>query len=237
MSVNELFGQRFGFERHESVRCCIRVLLMSDSLLLRAGLAQLLHSAGISVIGETTNVEEALPFLKTEPPDILLVDFDPHGDTFARIDDLVDGNEICRIIALAERHRVTDNTRLVESGAMGIVFKSDPPEVLVKAIRKVHAGEFWLDRANTALLFRRMVRSRRNRDAETHRVQALTKREREIITLVSEGLKNAAIGERLFISESTVRNHLTSIFAKLDVEDRLGLVVYAFKHGLVQYGD
>jgi DNA-binding NarL/FixJ family response regulator len=118
---------------------------------------------------------------------------------------------------------------------MGLVFKSDPPEVLVKAIRKVHAGEVWLDRANTALVFRRMARNRRSRDAEEHKVKKLTKRELEIISHVAEGLKNAAIGERLFISESTVRNHLSSIFAKLEVQDRLGLVVYAIKHGLVRF--
>ena len=79
-----------------------------------------------------------------------------------------------------------------------------------------------------------MARRRRAEDVEGAKIDALTKREHEVIALVGEGLKNAAIAERLFISEATVRNHLTSIFDKLDLSDRFELAVYAFRHGLVQ---
>jgi len=213
------------------------VLVMSNSLLFRAGLARLLQVGGISIVGEATNVQEALALLRSAPSDIILVDYDPDADRFARVEALVCATNTSRIIALSERNRPADHARLIECGVIGLVFKTDPPAVLFKAIRKVHAGEVWLDRANTAIVFRRMATNRRSKDVEVQKIETLTKREREIIALLGEGLKNAAMGERLFISESTVRNHLTSVFAKLNVEDRLGLVIYAFKHGLVRYTD
>ncbi len=118
---------------------------------------------------------------------------------------------------------------------MGTVLKSVPPEVLIKAIRKVHAGEIWLDRATTAHVLSRIAGRCRSSDIETSKIASLTKREREIIALIGEGLNNAAVAGRLFISVSTVRNHMTSILDKLVVADRFELAVYAFRQGLVKY--
>jgi two-component system, NarL family, nitrate/nitrite response regulator NarL len=225
------------YVNHGAPQHCIRVLLISDSLLFRAGLARLLEAAGMFVAGTAMTCEEALLLVKNHTPDIILVDLDSRAETFECVEDLVSTAETARVMALSERDRAADHGRLIEFGAMGLVFKSDSPDVLVKAIAKVHAGEAWVDRKNTATVFSRFAKSRRNKNVEAQKIGALTKREREIIALVGDGLKNATIGERLFISESTVRNHLTSIFAKLEVDDRLALVVYAFKHGLVRYDD
>jgi two-component system nitrate/nitrite response regulator NarL len=214
----------------------IRVLLISDLLLMRAGLRHLLESAGITLVGEVMTCAEAVVVAARERPDIILLDLDSRSDNCACVENLV-GAHGSRIIALSDRERSADHPVLVERGAIGLVLKHERPEVLIKAITKVHAGEVWLDRMNTAEALGRLSRRRHAEDVEAAKIATLTKREREIIALVGEGLKNAAIAQRLFISEATARNHLTSILDKLDLSDRFELAVYAFKHGLVRYPD
>jgi DNA-binding NarL/FixJ family response regulator len=118
---------------------------------------------------------------------------------------------------------------------MGIVLKQQAADLLLKAIKKVHAGEVWIDRSMMSSVLSD-VRSERHDEAdpEAGKIASLTPREREVIALVSEGLKNKLIGERLFISETTVTHHLSSIFSKLEVSDRLELIIYAFRHGLAK---
>jgi DNA-binding NarL/FixJ family response regulator len=118
---------------------------------------------------------------------------------------------------------------------MGVLMKESPPAVLLKAIQKVVAGEFWLDRRTTASLLIDMRRdaNRSVEKAPVNKLARLSEREREVVSLVGEGLRNKQIAERLRISESTVRHHLTSVFDKLEVSDRLELVVYSFQNGLL----
>jgi two-component system nitrate/nitrite response regulator NarL len=126
--------------------------------------------------------------------------------------------------------------RAVRVGAMGLVFKEKPPDDLFKAIEKVYAGEVWLDRSLTARVLTKMVRSNDTKqiEPETNKATLLTEREREVVTLVSEGLKNKDIAERLFISETTVRHHLTSIFSKLDVASRFELIILLHQQKLAR---
>jgi DNA-binding NarL/FixJ family response regulator len=215
----------------------IRVVVVSEFLLIRAGLVHLLEAAGLAIVGQSTTGEEALAMVESVRPDIILLDLDSGPQALACIDDLVLGAPNSRVVLLCERVGCADQSRLIELGASGLVPKTAPPAILVKAVRKVHAGEVWLDRRETAKAFNHLTRRRRAMEAEVKKIAVLTKREHEIIALIGQGLKNAAIGERLFISESTVRNHLTSILDKLDVTDRFELVVYAFKHGLVRFSD
>jgi DNA-binding NarL/FixJ family response regulator len=213
----------------------IRLLLVSDALLVRGALCSLLQQAGMAVVGETGTCVEALPLVRTDHPDIVLADVNSAEDPLECIEQLADASESSRVITLWDRGVPPERSVLLELGAAGIVMKQDPPQVLINAIRKVHAGELWLDRVNTAAALSRMLRRGRLAEANAERIARLTKREREIISLVGDGLKNAAIADRLTISEATVRNHLTSIFAKLEVGDRFELVVFAFKRGLVRY--
>lgn len=216
----------------EAERQRIGVLLIGDQLLTRAALHRLLAAMGFDIRGEGTAVDA--PHLAAElRPDVIVIDLDPSLDAAASIEELVSLPEGARVIVLSDRRHAAGHARAVELGAAGLVMKNDPPETLDKAIRKVHAGEVWLDRTSTAEVLTRLARRRRLEDAEEAKIDALTRREREIITLIGEGLKNAEIAKRLFISEATVRNHLTSIFEKLDLADRFELAVYAFRHGLV----
>jgi DNA-binding NarL/FixJ family response regulator len=214
----------------------IRVLLISDLLLMREGLRHLIEAAGITLVGEVMTCGEAVTVAARERPDIILLDLDSRSDNLACLGDLV-GSHGIRVIALSDRQRAADHPILVERGAVGLVLKHERPEVLVKAITKVHAGEVWVDRARTAEALGRLARREHAEDEEASKIATVTKREREIIGLVGEGLKNGAIAQRLFISEATVRNHLTSILDKLALADRFELAVYAFKHGLVRYAE
>jgi two-component system nitrate/nitrite response regulator NarL len=161
----------------------IRVLLISDFLLVRAALRRVLEGDAIAVVAESTTCEEALLVAKDQRPDVILVDLDSRAETFACVRDLVAEGVRGRVIALSDRSREADHALLVEFGAMGTVLKSEPPQVLLKAIRKVHAGEVWLDRAHTAQVLSRISRRRRVLDIEARKIAALTKREHDKLGL------------------------------------------------------
>ena len=216
----------------------IRVLVISDLLLGRAGLHHVLENAsGIVLVGEAGTSEEAIDIAGRERPDIVLIDLDLRADTFHCVEKIAVAAPESRMIALSDRTHAADHHVLIELGATGLVLKSERPEVLIKAIRKVHGGEVWLDRTITARVLGRIAQRRHVQDAEAGKIASLTRREHEIIALIGEGLKNGAVAERLCVSEATVRNHLTSILSKLDLSDRFELAVYAFRHGLVRYPD
>jgi DNA-binding NarL/FixJ family response regulator len=213
----------------------IRLVLISDLLMIREALRDFLASRGIESVEEAATCEEALEVAARHQPDIFLIDMDCQAGTFTCLKELTELHH-GRIVALCG-HGVSDHAALIERGAAGIVLKNQTGDVLIKAITKVHAGEAWLDRTNTAKVLARIVRRRHIENIEAEKIARLTARERQIISLIGEGLKNAAIGQRLFISEATVRNHLTSILDKLGLSDRFELAVYAFRHHLVRYPD
>jgi DNA-binding NarL/FixJ family response regulator len=138
-----------------------------------------------------------------------------------------------RVLVLTGLHEVEAHRQAICGGAMGVVLKEQAPEVLLKAIEKVHAGEVWLDRTMLASVLGELVANRATRvDAEATHIAMLTGREREVIAQVGQGLRNKQIADRLGITETTVRHHLTSIFDKLGVTSRLELVLFAHRRGL-----
>lgn len=214
----------------------IRILLIDDHVIMRAGLRMLIEShAGMKVVGEAGNRADALVLAAQEPADIILLDLDLEGESSLQVmPDLMRVNSGARVVILtgvrdAELHR-----RAVRLGAIGLVLKEKAAEVLLKAIERVHAGEVWLDRSMTASVLAEMARSNDNTkvDPEKAKIVTLTSREREVIALVCEGLKNKQIADRLFISEATVRNHITSILSKLALSDRFELAIFSYRHGL-----
>jgi DNA-binding NarL/FixJ family response regulator len=119
---------------------------------------------------------------------------------------------------------------------MGLVSKEKAAEDLIKAARSVHAGEAWLDPAVVAGVLNEVSAAAKSKkvDPDARKIATLTKREREVVELVSQGIKSKEVAERLFISETTVRHHLTSIFEKLEVTDRVELMIFAYRHGLAK---
>ncbi|MFN7945810.1 MAG: response regulator transcription factor [Blastocatellia bacterium] len=213
----------------------IRILLVEDHLLVRTGLRLLLESdPGLLVVGEAGNRTEAFDALNLRP-DVILLDLDLGPESSLDfMSDLISRINGSRILVLTGMTDPEVHYRAVKLGAMGLVTKMEMAEVLIKAVRKVHEGEVWLNRTTVARMLSEMTLAGRasQPDPDELRIASLTEREREIITLVGEGCKNKQIAERLFISEPTVRHYLTSIFSKLDVADRLGLIIYAYQHGL-----
>jgi two-component system, NarL family, nitrate/nitrite response regulator NarL len=215
----------------------IRVLIIDDHVLVRAGLRILLESQrGITVVGEASHAAEAMTTITRERPDIILLDLDVATDLdlLPALHTITSG---ARVIVLTGMHDLESHRRAVRLGAIGLVRKEQASEVLLQAIVKVHAGEAWLDRALVASVLGEMTRTGavQPADLEAVKIATLTPREREVITLVGQGLKNRAIAARLCIGEATVRHHLTSIFSKLGVVDRLALVIYAYRHGLSDF--
>lgn len=216
----------------------IRLLLVEDHGIVRAGLRMLIESQPeLTLVGEAANRVEALALASREQPDVILLDLDLDGEVILdNIPALLAATNQARVVVLTGVRDPEIHRRAVRLGAVGLVLKENAAEVLLRAITQVHAGEAWLEPAMVANVLGDMTRTQvaRQYDAEKTKITSLTDREREVIGLLGEGLKNKHIAERLFISEATVRHHLTAIFAKLGVTDRLELVIYAYQHGLVQ---
>lgn len=211
----------------------IRILLVDDHEIFLAGLRLLLQrEPGLLVIGEARSRLEALQ-AAPQQPDIILLDLDlgtHSGSDF--LPDLLSAADEARVIVLTGLADADLHLRAICLGAVGLVHKLEAPHLLLKAIRKVHAGEVWLNRVMVAGAMTRLQTHQTKADPNAANIASLTAREREVISLIGEGLRNRAIGERLFISEKTVRHYMTSIFSKLLVTDRSELMIYAFQHGL-----
>lgn len=218
----------------KAVPSTIRVFLLGEHALIRAGLKMLIESrAGLTVVGEAATYSDARAAGLREA-DIILLDSDLDGT--ANLDflhEMVASAKPARLLVLTGTADLEAHYCAMRLGAMGLVLKERPADVLVKAIEKVYAGEVWLDRSAVARVLRG-VSNGRSEDADGARIASLTERERDVIAVIGEGLKNRQIAERLFISETTVRHHLSSIFEKLGVSDRLELLVYAYRHKLAK---
>lgn len=212
----------------------LRILLVDNHLVMRAGLRLLIENQpGMKVVGLACNRQEALNLAACESPDVILLDLElgtESGLTF--LPELRAAARNARVLVLTGLKDSEAHRQAVKLGAVGVVMKDQEPEVLLKAIEKVHAGEVWLDRTTTGNLFHEMTQNSGELDRERSKVASLTEREFQVIKLIAEGLKNKEIAKRLFISETTVTHHLSSIFSKLDVSDRLELVIYAFAQKL-----
>lgn len=211
-------------------------MLIDDHVVVRTGLRMIIQNRpGMLVVGEAGNGDDALVLAASEHPDIILLDLDLGGDSgIGLIADLLGAASDARIIVLTGLRDPEVHRKAVSLGALGIVRKEKAATVLISAIERVHAGEAWLDPILMADVLSDITRSSKGRrpDPEAGKIATLTNREREVIALIGEGIKSKEIAGRLFISETTVRHHLTSIFDKLGVADRIELLIYAYRHGL-----
>lgn len=214
----------------------IRVLLLDHLSLVRDGLRMVLQdSPYLEVIGDAGESSQALALAKQTDVDVILLELNLDGELNTEIiPELLKVNRQARIILLTAIEESQILQLAVQMGAMGVVPKTGTRQTLYKAIQKVHAGEVWIDRAMIASVLTQISRSRLDdqEDPELVRIASLSDREREVISLIGKGLKNKEIATRLSISEITVRHHLSSIYSKLDVADRLELTIYAYRNSL-----
>jgi DNA-binding NarL/FixJ family response regulator len=193
---------------------------------------------GFKIVGEADNGSAALAILEKNATDIILLDLDLGPENgLDLLPKLLAVAQKARVLILTGTRSEENHRQAVLLGAMGIVHKEKASDHLIKAMEKVFDGEVWLDRSELGRFFSERSyqgKEEKTRNPEAAKIQTLTEREREVVTLIGEGLKNKQIAERLFISETTVRHHLSSVFSKLNVSDRLELVIYAYRHGLAK---
>lgn len=213
----------------------ITIMIIDDHVVIRSGLRMLIeHDQQMLVVAQAGNRAEALERSASSRPDVIILDLllgDEDGLTF--LPELCQGSPNSRVLVLTGVQNPDAHRRAIRRGAMGIVLKEHAADQLLKAIKKVHEGEVWIERSMMGSMIQEFNKPALV-DPEVTKIESLTDREREVIALIGEGLKNKQVGERLFISETTVTHHLSSVFSKLDVSDRLELIIYAFRHGLAK---
>src|SRR4051812_11950439 len=188
----------------------ISILIVDDHAVLRFGLRAILETQErLAVVGEATDSSSALALATEKQPDIVLLDLDLGKENgFDLIPDLLNAAPNTRVLVVTGMRDPAAHERAVLLGAMGIVLKETALALIVKAIEKVYAGEMWIDRTMIASILNARVRthSSQEQNARDTRIATLTEREREIVGLIGQGLRNKVIAERLVISEATVRN-------------------------------
>lgn len=220
----------------------IRVLLIQNQECVRFGLRLLIESKPqVEVIGEASNYSQAISVIAQNPPDVIFLDHEHGGDCgIDTVPDLIFAAKDARVLVFTGVWDPEAHYRAFGHGVMGLVFKTDSPDVLIKAIEKVHNGEAWIESVTMARMLREMwqgkVRSGENAQPQLGKrnVNKLTEREREVVALIGERLQNKQIADRLFVCEATVRHHLTSIYDKLNLKNRIELALYAYQHGLAK---
>jgi len=215
----------------------IRIVIADDHPIFRDSLKHLLsRESDFQVVAEVGHGDEVLPALEIHKPDILLLDLKmpgTHGLTILQKLQ-ISNTAATRVIVLTASDDKSEFVHAMKLGTCGIVLKQSPTDLLFKSIRKVHAGEIWLDSDTTSAVMQQFATGVDDRplpapalNGRSRERSPLSQREREIVGLVAQGFKNKEMAEKMFISEQTVKNHLHNIFDKLGVSDRLELALYA----------
>jgi len=221
----------------------IRIVIADDHPIVRDGLRKLLSlEDDFEIVGEANDGREVLELIQEQEPDIVLLDLRmPNLDGLATLQAMQQTGKHTKTIILTASEDKNEFVQAMKLGCSGIVLKQTAPELIVKSIRKVHAGEIWLDSHTTAAVMRQFATAAdaaaNGGTARARERSPLSQREREIVQLVAQGYKNKEMAEKMFISEQTVKNHLHNIFDKLGVSDRLELALYAIHKGLHLAGD
>lgn len=217
----------------------IRVVLADDQPLVRAGLRKILSvDPGVTVVAEAENGLGAVEAVQRTSPDVAVLDI--------RMP-VVDGLEATRrICTLPDAPRVLILTTFgideyvaeaLRAGASGFLLKDARPESLIEAVRTVAAGDALLDRAVTRSVVERFAAMPAPRPELAARLEQLTAREREVLVLLTRGMSNREIAERLVLSEGTVKTHVLRVLRKLELRDRVQAVIFGYDAGLAQPGE
>lgn len=211
----------------------IKVLIADDHSMVRQGLKQILELENdIAVIAQASNGDEAVKLAREYRPDVVLMDINMPGTSgLQAIKELKQDQDVYKVIVLTIHQDKEYLIKTIQMGAEGYVLKDAEPAVLVEAIRNVNSGQSYIQPNMTMELvreFNRVTLQEKDKSEES----TLTSREIEVLDLIAEGMINKEIAKQLYISEKTVKNHVSNIFKKLNVSDRTQAAIYAFKHNL-----
>src|SRR5690606_11921073 len=209
----------------------IRVVLVDDQALFRAGVRMLVSSQpDMDVVGEAGDGEEAIAVVRRTRPDVVLMDIRmPVMDGLTATAELLAHPDPPHIVMLTTFDLDEAAARAIRQGASGFLLKDADPEFLLAAIRTVHSGSSVIAASATRELFAHFTPETKPAPPS---YSELTDREREIFALAARGLSNSEIAAREYLSEATVKTHISRILTKLSLRDRVQLVVFAFEHGL-----
>lgn len=219
----------------------IRVFLIDDHRTILWGLERLIEGGDrrMRVVGSATSYAEAVELLEGAAPDVIVLDLDLGTESGLDAIPKLAASHKAKVLVLTGLRDEAVHHNAVIAGARGVVSKEARAETILSAIEKVYEGQLWLDRAAAGKVLVELSRRHAGRDSvspEQQKISALTVREREIIALTAAnaGATARTIAEKLHISEHTLRNHLTSIYGKLGVANRLELFAYAHQQKLVK---
>ena len=217
----------------------IRVLVVDDQALVRGGFRMILDAQkDIDVVGEASDGEEALEKVAELDPEVVLMDIRmPRLDGLEATRRLIERGRAPRVLMLTTFDADEYVYESLRAGASGFLLKDVRPEQLAEAVRVVARGEALLAPAITRRLIEQFVRRPLTGLERPDALEGLTERELEVLRLVARGNSNAEIASSLYLSEATVKTHLTHILTKLNLRDRVQAVVLAYESGLVQPGD
>ena len=216
----------------------IRVLLVDDDDLMRAGLKAVLSSDNrIDVVGEAPNGRAAIASVRALRPDLVLMDVRmPDLDGIAATRQILTGDAETRIVILTTFEDDEYIFGALNAGASGFLLKRTRPEELLAAVHTVAAGDALLSPSVTRTVIARMAHQPTPDLTGSDRLEELTPREREVLALIARGLSNTEIAVRLVIEESTVKTHVKRILMKLRLRDRVQAVIFAYENGITQPG-
>lgn len=210
----------------------IKVMITDDHVLMREGVKQLLEFDGsIEVIAQAADGVECLECLKTVKPDVLLLDINmPNKNGIEVLEEIKNHNMDVKVLMLTVHNEVEYLLRAVDIGVDGYILKDSESAELKKAIKHINSGESYIQSSLIPSLNSRLV----NRDIDKEKIESLTKRELEVLIQVANGMFNKEIATILNISERTVKNHISNIFKKIEVNDRTQAAVFAIRNNLIK---
>ena len=217
----------------------IRIVLVDDQELVRTGFRMVLDAQpDMTVVGEAADGHAAVEFARTHSADVMVMDARmPRMDGVAATRQIRQAGDRPRVLMLTTFDLDEYAFAALKAGASGFLLKDVPPEELLFAIRAVHSGDAVVAPSTTRRLIDRFAPMLPTDDGQAPaELAGLTEREREVLILVAQGLSNAELAGRLFVSEATVKTHVGRILAKLGLRDRVQAVVYAYENGLVRAG-
>ena len=212
----------------------VKVLIVDDQSLVRAGFRMILDAEpDIEVVGEAADGLEAVLAARQTEPDVILMDIRmPELDGLEATRRILATDSGARILILTTFDLDEYVYEALRAGASGFVLKDDPPEQLVAAVHVVTSGDALLSPTVTKRVIKQFTRA--PRPSPPGKLEDLSDREQEVFRLIARGLSNAEIGKELYISETTVKTHVTHILQKLDLRDRVQVVVLAYQSGLLE---
>ena len=216
----------------------IKLVLADDQALVRAGFRLILESeAGIEVVGEANDGDQAVTMTRRLRPDVVLMDVQmPRMDGLEATRQITGPGDVCsRVVILTTFERDDYVFEALQAGASGFLLKNAPPEELVHAVRVVAAGDALLAPSVTRRIIEEYARQpiRREPPSELGR---LTERELQVLRLLATGMSNIELAGELYVGEGTIKTHVSNVLTKLGLRDRVQAVVYAYESGLVQAG-